>query len=69
MKKLFTIGTVLFAVIALTVSCKESPKDKVKDGFEEVGEGIEDGVEETGDAVKEGFEEVKDEVDDATHAE
>ena len=65
MKKLFTISTLVLAIAALTVSCKKSPKEKLKDGFEEVGEGIKDGAEEAGDHIKEGYEEVKDEIDDA----
>ncbi|NJB81830.1 hypothetical protein [Wenyingzhuangia aestuarii] len=68
MKKLFTISTIVLAVVALTVSCKKSPKEKVEDGFEEVGDGIKDGANEAGDHIKEGYEEVKDEVDDATDA-
>ncbi|MGY5353086.1 hypothetical protein ACXGQW_11125 [Wenyingzhuangia sp. IMCC45533] len=67
MKKLFAISTIALSIAMLSVSCKESPKDKVKDGFEEVGEGIEDAAEETGDAVEDGYEETKEEVHDATH--
>ncbi|MDO6738785.1 hypothetical protein [Wenyingzhuangia sp. 2_MG-2023] len=69
MKKRLAISAILLAMTATVISCKEkSPKEKVEDGMEEVGEGIEDAAEETGDKIKEGAEEVEDEIDDATDA-
>ncbi len=66
MKSLFKILTVTLIATTIITSCKKSPSEKVKDGFEEVGEGIKESAEKTHDNIKEGVEEVKDEIDDAT---
>jgi len=61
----FLIALIASVLIMSFSSCEEkTPKEKIKDGIEEVGEGVKDAGEDVKDKVEEGVEEVKDEVDD-----
>jgi len=54
MKKVLYLLTIAVFTLSLITSCREekSPKEKIEDGIEEIGDGIEDGAEEVEDAVE-----------------
>ncbi|MGY5353085.1 hypothetical protein ACXGQW_11120 [Wenyingzhuangia sp. IMCC45533] len=77
-KNVYLALCTVFLTIPLLTSCKESSSQKIKNGFEQVGEGIKENSEHIGTKlkdeaheahqdIKEGYNEAKEEVKKITH--
>lgn len=64
----FLRGILVLAVIGIfCISCQErTPKEKVKDGYEEMKDGVKDAAKKTKESVKDAADDVKDGVNETT---